>query len=95
MKISIENVYSGFYDDEKELKDEVVLDVNETLSIGDLPEWLAKIGEDYEPKLLEKLNTFANLIKDKVLDPHDFYTFGINYCYDDYGSYTLFFSKGI
>ena len=93
MKILIKNVYSEENEFVEYLKDEIILDVDENLSISELPEWLVKISKDYEPKLLEKIKSFVNLIKDKVLDPHDFCAFGINYYENTYGSYTLIFSK--
>ena len=94
MKLFIENVYSNEYEPEEELLNAVVLDVNGNLSVEDLPEWLVKIGEEYEPQLLEKLNAFINGDENKVLDYFMFNEVGISYYNDgECGSYVLSLSK--
>lgn len=94
MKLFIENVYSNEYEPEEELLNSVVLDVNGNLSVEDLPEWLVKVGEEYEPQLLEKLNAFINGDENKVLDYYMFGEVGISYYNDgECGGYVLMLSK--
>lgn len=94
MKLFIENIYSNDYEPEEELLNSVVLDVNGNLSVEDLPEWLVKIGEEYEPRLLEKLNAFINGDEGEILDYYVFGKVGIDYCHDgECGEYVLMLSK--
>lgn len=94
MKLFIENIYSNEYEDSEVLLDSVVLDVNRNLSAEDLPEWLVKVGEEYEPRLLEKLNAFINGDEGKILDYYMFNEVGIGYYHDgECGGYVLMLSK--
>ena len=94
MKLFIENIYSNEYESDEFLLNAIVLDVNGNLSVEDLPEWLVKVGEEYEPQLLEKLNAFINGDENKVLDYFMFNEVGISYYNDgECGAYVLMLSK--
>ena len=91
MKLKIENFYSDYYNEE--VLNEIVLDVEEVKE-SDLPAWLLQIKNEFEPKLLQKLNAFVNGDKDKVLEYYESDEVGIEYDNDgEGGSFKLMLYK--